>query len=107
MIHLTEKAAKKIEEISNDEGIGHYSIRVRIIGGGCAGFSYDLFFDDQETPLDEVAEFDGVKLISDPLSYQYLDEATIDYIDGPISSGFKFLNPNVKSTCGCGSSFSA
>jgi iron-sulfur cluster insertion protein len=106
MIHLTEKAAKKIEEISNSEGIGHYIIRVKVVGGGCAGFSYDLFFDDQEAPLDETSELDGVKIISDPLSFQYLDEMVIDYVEGPISSGFKFNNPNVKSTCGCGSSFS-
>lgn len=106
MIHLTKKASKKIEEISNAEGIGHFTIRVRVIGGGCAGFSYDLFFDDQESPLDEVAEFDGVKIISDPLSFQYLDEISIDYLDGPFSSGFKFNNPNVTATCGCGNSFS-
>jgi len=106
MIHLTEKAAKKIEEISNSEGIGHNIIRVKVVGGGCAGFSYDLFFDDQSSPLDEVSELDGVKIIADPLSFQYLDEMVVDYVEGPINSGFKFSNPNVKSTCGCGSSFS-
>lgn len=107
MIHLTEKAAKKIEEISNAEGIGHYTIRVRVIGGGCAGFSYDMYYDDQVGEMDESFELDGVKVIVDPLSLQYLDDVVIDYLDGPISAGFKFNNPNVKGTCGCGSSFSA
>lgn len=107
MIHLTEKAAKKIEEISNEEGIGHYCVRVKVIGGGCAGFTYDMFYDDQIGELDEVSELDGVKVIVDPLSFQYLDEVVIDYQEGSISAGFKFNNPNSTGSCGCGSSFSA
>ena len=107
MIHLTEKAAKKIEEISNEEGIGYYSVRVRVVGGGCAGFTYDMYFDDQVGEMDEVFELDGVKVIADPLSFQYLDEVVIDYQEGPISAGFKFNNPNSTGSCGCGSSFSA
>lgn len=106
MIHITETAAKKIEEISNEEGIGHYSIRVRVVGGGCAGFTNDMYFDDQVGEMDEVFELDGVKVIVDPLSFQYLDEVVIDYVDGPISAGFKFNNPNTTGSCGCGSSFS-
>ena len=106
MIHITEKAAKKIEEISNEEGIGHYSVRVRVVGGGCAGFTNDMYFDDQVGEMDETFELDGVKVIVDPLSFQYLDEVVIDYVDGPISAGFKFNNPNVTGSCGCGSSFS-
>lgn len=106
MIHITEKAAKQIEEISNAEGIGHYSVRVRVVGGGCAGFSYDMYFDDQVTDMDETFELDGAKVIVDPLSFQYLDEMVIDYVDGPMGAGFKFNNPNVKGSCGCGSSFS-
>lgn len=106
MIHITEKAAKKIEEISNEEGIGHYSVRVKVIGGGCAGFTYDMYYDDQVGEMDEVCELDGVKVVVDPLSFQYLDEVVIDYMDGPISAGFKFNNPNTTGSCGCGSSFS-
>lgn len=106
MIHITEKAAKKIEEISNEEGIGHYSVRVRVVGGGCAGFTNDMYFDDKVGEMDETFELDGVKVIVDPLSLQYLDEVVIDYVDGPISAGFKFNNPNVTGSCGCGSSFS-
>lgn len=106
MIHLTEKAAKKIEEISNSDGIGHYIIRVKVVGGGCAGFTNDMYFDDQIGEMDEVTELDGIKIISDPLSFQYLDESVIDYLDGPLGGGFKFNNPNVTGSCGCGSSFS-
>lgn len=106
MIHLTEKAAKMIEEIANSEGIGHYTIRVRVIGGGCAGFTNDMYFDDTIGEMDEVTELDGIKLVCDPMSFQYLDESSIDYIDSPLGGGFKFNNPNVTGSCGCGSSFS-
>lgn len=110
MIHLTEKAALKIKEIAEAEGIGHLSIRLRVIGGGCAGFSYDMYYDDQVSDMDEVVEntdfYGTIKLVVDPLSLQYLEEMTIDYLEGPVSSGFKFLNPNVKGSCGCGSSVS-
>src|SRR5277367_474061 len=107
MIHLTEKAAKMIEETSNSEGIGHYIIRVRVIGGGCAGFTNDMYFDDTITDMDEVSELDGIKVVCDPLSFQYLDSAVIDYVESPLGSGgFKFSNPNIKGSCGCGSSFS-
>lgn len=107
MIYMTEKAALKVKEISESEGIGHLSLRIKVVGGGCAGFSYDMYFDDQTTDLDETSEMDGVKMFIDPLSWQYLDEVCVDYVEGPMGSGFKFINPNVKSTCGCGSSFSA
>lgn len=106
MLHITEKAAKQVEEISNSDGVGHYSIRVKVIGGGCAGFTYDMYFDDTIGDLDEVIELDGVKVICDPMSFQYLDEVVIDWVETPSGGGFKFLNPNVTGTCGCGSSFS-
>lgn len=105
MIYITEKAAKKVKEISDADGLGHYIIRVKVVGGGCAGFSYDMCFDSQINEMDEVFEMDGVKIITDPLSYQYLEEASIDYIDGMIGAGFKFNNPKAKGSCGCGSSF--
>lgn len=106
MIHLTEKAAKQVEALSNDLGIGHRIVRVKVIGGGCAGFSYDMCFDDQIGDLDEVTELDGVKVVCDPMSLQYMEEVVIDWVEGPTGAGFKFLNPNVTGTCGCGSSFS-
>ena len=104
MISLTEKAAKKIEEISNGDGIGHYTIRVKVIGGGCAGMTNDIYFDDQISDTDEVSELDGVKVVADFLSFQYLDGTVIDFIETDMGGGFKFLNPNVKGSCGCGSS---
>jgi iron-sulfur cluster insertion protein len=106
MISITEKAATKVLEIAKDEGLGQQGLRLRIIGGGCAGFSYDLYFEDTPTPMDELFEAKGVKMYIDPLSYQYLDGTEIDYVEGLHGSGFKFNNPNVTSTCGCGSSFS-
>lgn len=108
MITITEKAAAKANDIAAGEGLTGKPLRMRVMGGGCAGFSYDLYFDDGEpTDMDEVFEDHGLRLIVDPLSYQYLDGTEIDYVEELHQSGFKFTNPNVKSTCGCGSSFSA
>ena len=106
MISLTKRAVDKVKEISEAEGIGHYNIRLKIIGGGCAGFSQDMHYEDSITELDEVYEQDGIKIIIDPLSFQYLEDTEIDFVDHPISAGFKFLNPNVKGSCGCGNSIS-
>jgi iron-sulfur cluster insertion protein len=107
MITITEKAAEKVHEIAKEEDLGGQGLRLRVVGGGCAGFSYDLYFEDKPTEMDEEFESRGVKLFIDPLSYQYLDGTEIDYVESLQGAGFKFGNPNVKSTCGCGSSFSA
>ena len=106
MIDFTENAIKAVKEISNGEGIGHFNVRLRVIGGGCAGFSYDMYFEDKIGDMDEVFEFDGIKAVVDPLSNQYLENVVVDFIDSQIGRGFKFNNPNVKGSCGCGSSFS-
>ena len=106
MINLTEKAAVKIKQISDDDSLGHYVVRIKTIGGGCAGMTNDMFYDDQISETDEISELDGVKIICDFLSFQYLDGTTIDYLDHDMGGGFKFLNPNVKSSCGCGKSVS-
>src|SRR5436190_23542469 len=106
MITITEKAAEKVKEIATAESLDGQGLRLRVIGGGCAGFSYDIYFEDQVGELDEEYESRGVKLYVDPLSHQYLEETEIDYVEGVHGSGFKFNNPNVKGTCGCGSSFS-
>jgi iron-sulfur cluster insertion protein len=105
-ISITEKAAEKVREIASEEGLASQGLRLRVIGGGCAGFNYDLYFEDAPTPMDEEFEVRGVKMFVDPLSFQYLDGTEIDYVEGLYGSGFKFQNPNVSSTCGCGSSFS-
>jgi iron-sulfur cluster insertion protein len=107
MITITELAATKVREISKSEGLDGQGLRLRVIGGGCAGFQYDLYFEEKPTDLDERFESHGVALFVDPLSYQYLDQTEIDYVESAHGSGFKFQNPNVTSTCGCGSSFKA
>lgn len=107
MLYITEQAAEKIKEIAAEEGLEGKNLRVKVVGGGCAGFNYDLFFDDNDAlPLDEVFEKCGVTIVVDPLSYQYLVDSEIEFREGLYESGFKFNNPNVSSMCGCGSSFS-
>lgn len=106
-ISITDRAAEKVQEIAQAEALVGQGLRLRVIGGGCAGFSYDLYFEDKPTDMDEQFEEKGVKLYIDPLSFQYLDGTEIDYVEGLHGAGFKFGNPNVKATCGCGSSFSA
>ena len=107
MISITDKAAEKVLEIANEEGLEGQGLRLRVIGGGCAGFNYDLYFEDTPTSMDEEFEDKGVKMYIDPLSFQYLDGTEIDFVEALHGSGFKFNNPNVTSTCGCGQSFSA
>lgn len=106
MIYLTEKAAKQVKEISEEQGIGHYVVRAKCLGGGCNGITHDLSFDDQISDTDEVFELDGVKVIVDMMSLQYLENACIDYVEFTFGGGFKFTSPDIKSTCGCGNSVS-
>ncbi|MFW6050501.1 MAG: iron-sulfur cluster insertion protein ErpA [Myxococcota bacterium] len=107
MIALTTKAAEKVKEIREAEGLGEQGLRVRVIGGGCSGFSYDLFFEDEVNDLDQTFESNGVKIYIDMMSHQYLEGTEIDYVEGLHGAGFKFVNPQARATCGCGSSFSA
>ena len=106
LVNLSDKAAEKVNEIRGEENIEDgYALRLKVQGGGCSGFSYDLFFDQpQETDRPFVVK--GVKLICDEMSLMYLMGTEVDYVEGLHGAGFKFNNPNVKSTCGCGSSFS-
>ncbi len=106
MIELTVKAAEKVKEIQEAEGLQEQGLRVRVIGGGCSGFSYDLFFEDEITDLDQRFESRGIPLYIDMMSFQYLEGTEIDYVEGLSGAGFKFQNPQAKQTCGCGSSFS-
>ncbi len=106
MLSLTEKAAEKVKEIQTAENIDTtYGLRLRVVGGGCSGFAYDLYF-DQVNEGDRTFDSHGVKLVVDAMSLQYLAGTQVDYVEGLQGAGFKFQNPNVKSTCGCGSSFS-
>jgi iron-sulfur cluster assembly accessory protein len=106
MIQLTDTASTKVKEIMSQQTPSPAALRVAVVGGGCSGFSYHMAFDNQENPSDNVYEFEGLKVLVDQMSEMYLEGVQIDYIEGIEGAGFKFNNPNVKSTCGCGSSFS-
>ena len=106
LVKLTARAAEKVKAIRAEEKIEEsYGLRLKVMGGGCSGFSYDLFF-DQPQDVDQSFESQGIKLLCDQMSLMYLVGTEIDYVESVQGSGFKFSNPNVKSTCGCGSSFS-
>ena len=106
LVDLTEEAAQKVVEIRKSEDIeDEMALRLRVVGGGCAGFSYDLYFDNK-TAIDRQYNLNGCDVIVDEMSLMYLVGTTIDYVESLGGAGFKFNNPGVKSTCGCGSSFS-
>jgi len=107
MITITDRAADKVKEIAESEALQGQGLRLRVVGGGCGGFSYDLYFEDKPTDMDETFDANGIRVYVDPLSFQYLDGTEIDYVESLNAAGFKFNNPNVRGTCGCGSSFSA
>ncbi len=106
MLQLTETATHKVKEIISQQTPSPIALRVAVVGGGCSGFSYHMAFDNTENATDNVYQFDGLKVFVDQMSEMYLDGVQIDYIESIEGAGFKFNNPNVKSTCGCGSSFS-
>ena len=103
-VTVTAAAAAKIKELRNRENLEDKGLRVRVVGGGCHGFSYALGFDDRKE-TDSVLAIDGVDLLIDKYSAPYLVGASIDFVDGLNGAGFKIGNPNAKSTCGCGESF--
>ena len=105
MITLTEMAAKKISDLRLEEGKPEWGLRIRIVGGGCSGMSYELGWDDTATEGDNVVESNGVKVFVDAHSAAYLQGSEIDYVDNNMmGAGFAIKNPNVKSSCGCGHS---
>jgi iron-sulfur cluster assembly accessory protein len=109
MIHVTETAAEKITELLAEENKMGSGLRVFVQGGGCSGFQYGLMIDEGEgdATVDQVFEVNGVRLFVDPISLRYLKGAEVDFVDNHMGGGFTIKNPNAKSTCGCGSSFSA
>lgn len=107
MIQVTEKAVEQIKALMKKEGLEDHMLRIEAVGGGCSGMSYKLAFDKDATPDDKQYEEQGVRIIVDKRSYVVLNGMTLDYTDGLNGSGFVFQNPNAKSTCGCGNSFSA
>lgn len=105
-IALTAKALEMVKDAIEREGLHGYGIRVGVMGGGCAGFQYSMDFEKEPKEGDLSFEQDGITLYVDPMSSMYLQGVSVDYVQGLQGAGFKFVNPNAKSTCGCGSSFS-
>ena len=104
---FTDSAANKVKRLIEEEGNADLKLRVFVSGGGCSGFQYGFTFDEVTNEDDTVLNKNGVQLLIDPMSLQYLMGAEIDYQDGVEGSQFVIKNPGATSTCGCGSSFSA
>jgi iron-sulfur cluster assembly accessory protein len=107
MVTLTPKAVDKVKEILDMQDPKPAGLRISVVGGGCSGFTYSMAFENTPNMLDKTYNYDGLKVFIDQASLLYLDGAEVDYVETLEGSGFKFNNPNVKSTCGCGSSFQA
>ena len=105
MLHLTDRAVTKVKEFMARESKTGYGLRVAVRGGGCSGFQYELSYEKDKTENDEVLEFNGLKVFVDAMSKLYLEEVSIDYVDGLQGAGWKIDNPRATGTCGCGSSF--
>ncbi len=103
---FTDAAAKKVSELIEEEENDNLKLRVFVTGGGCSGFQYGFTFDEEIQEGDTTVENGGVTLLIDPMSFQYLVGAEIDYTEGLEGSQFVIRNPNAQTTCGCGSSFS-
>ena len=106
LIRLTPAAIAKVKEIQQAEGLQDHGLRVRVVGGGCAGFQYDLYFEDEVGDFDERIDVEGIPVYVDAMSLQYLEGTEIDYVETVEGAGFKFNNPKATATCGCGMSFS-
>lgn len=105
-IEITPSAVSKVKDIMAQQNPLPRGLRVSVVGGGCSGFSYQMNFENESNGIDKVYEFDGLKVFVDQASLMYLNGTRIDYVETLEGAGFKFDNPNVKTTCGCGSSFS-
>jgi len=105
---LSESAKNQVKTLKGAQNLGdEVFLRVGVRGGGCSGMSYLLEFDTEKTPHDREYDIDGVKVVVDKKSYLYLNGTTLDYVQQGLTGGFTFINPTAKSTCGCGTSFSA
>lgn len=106
VLTFSDSAANKVRDLIEEEGNPDLKLRVFVTGGGCSGLQYGFTFDEVQNEDDTVMEKGGVKLLIDPMSFQYLTGAEIDYTEGLEGAQFVIKNPNASSTCGCGSSFS-
>src|SRR5882724_8262150 len=102
---LTETAVAKVHEIMATQDPLPAGLRIGVVGGGCSGFQYSMSFENQAGMMDKVFKFDDLKVFVDATSLMYLNGCVVDYVETLEAAGFKFDNPAVKSTCGCGSSF--
>ena len=106
VLQLTERAVAKVKHLMEEEANDDLKLRVFVTGGGCSGFQYGFTFDELAEEDDTLVEKEGVVVLVDPLSYQYIEGAELDYTEGLEGSRFVVSNPNASPTCGCGSSFS-
>jgi iron-sulfur cluster insertion protein len=104
-LSLSPTAVAKVREIMATQDPLPAGLRIGVVGGGCSGFQYSMSFENQSGMMDKVFSFDGLKVFVDATSLMYLNGCVVDYVETLEAAGFKFENPQVKSTCGCGSSF--
>lgn len=105
MVTLTEAAAKKVADLRTEEGKPEWGLRIRVVGGGCSGMSYELGWEESAATGDNVIESNGITVYIDQMSAPYLQGSQIDFVDNNmLGAGFAINNPNVKSSCGCGQS---
>ena len=105
-LYISDNASEKVKALVEEEGNPDLKRRVFVTGGGCSGFQYGFSFDEVTAEDDTLVSKDGVAVVVDPLSFQYLSGSTVDYEEGLQGSRFTITNPNATTTCGCGSSFS-
>ena len=108
MIFVSDKAKTQVTKLlkeADTAGTGDYFLRVSVVGGGCSGLSYKLDFDNQNRPMDQSFEDNGIKVVTDLKSFLYLVNTTLDFSDGLNGKGFHFSNPNATRSCACGESF--
>jgi iron-sulfur cluster assembly protein len=106
-VALTEAAVKQVKQLMESQSLQNVYLRMGVKGGGCSGLSYSLEFDNETGPRDKKFDVDGVQVVCDAKSYLYLNGTTLDYVMQGLTGGFTFVNPNAKSSCGCGTSFTA
>jgi iron-sulfur cluster assembly protein len=104
---MTDKAAKQVRTLMDAQKAESLFLRMGVKGGGCSGLSYSLEFDNELGPHDKRFELEGIPVVCDAKSYLYLNGTTLDYVTEGLTGGFTFVNPNAKSSCGCGHSFTA
>ena len=106
-VSMTPVAVNRVKELMTTQKLDNAFLRMGVRGGGCSGMTYDLQFDNELRKHDKQFEIDGVKVVVDVKSYLYLNGTTLDFVTQGLTGGFTFVNPNAKSSCGCGTSFTA